>query len=95
VFDGATAEGASLVSALIGRALPAPEAATDALLKRPGWGMRMAYFGIDKADTAEPDYEIGMDLQDNGVARGIRLDYTDFSIKGTLEKLEPLPKPPC
>ncbi|MBL8566590.1 MAG: cell envelope integrity EipB family protein [Hyphomicrobiaceae bacterium] len=95
VFDGATAEGASLVSALIGRALPAPEAATDALLKRPGWAMRMAYFGIDKADTAEPDYEIGMDLQDNGVARGIRLDYTDFSIKGTLEKLEPLAKPPC
>lgn len=95
VFDGATAEGASLVSALIGRALPAPEAAADALLNRPGWAMRMAYFGIDKADTAEPDYEIGMDLQDNGVARGIRLDYSDFSIKGTLEKLEPLAKPPC
>lgn len=95
VFDGATAEGASLVSAVIGRALPAPETASDVLLKRPGWGMRMAYFGIDKADTAEPDYEIGMDLQDNGVARGIRLDYTDFSIKGTLEKLEPLAKPPC
>ncbi len=95
VFDGATAEGASLVSALIGRALPAQEAASDVLLRRPGWAMRMAYFGVDKPDTAEPDYEIGMDLQDNGVARGIRLDYTDFSIKGTLEKLELLQKPPC
>ena len=95
VFDGATAEGASLVSALIGRALPAPDTARDPLLKRPGWTMHMAYFGINKANTAVPDYEIGMELQDNGVARGIRLDYTDFSIKGTLEELELLQKPPC
>lgn len=101
VFDGATPEGAAQVSALIGRALPVPGAAPsstaniDALLTRPGWYMRMAYFGIDKTDSTEPDYEIGMDLQDNGVARGIRLDYSDFSIKGTLEKIEKLAKPPC
>lgn len=97
VFDGATPEGAANVSALIGRALP--PAADDArpYMKRPGWYMRLAYFGIDKKDkdSAEPDYEIGMDLQDNGIARGIKLDYSDFSIKGTLEKVELLPRPAC
>jgi hypothetical protein len=95
VFDGATPEGAANVSALIGR--PLPPAADDAqsFMKRPGWYMRLAYFGADKKDSAEPDYEIGMDLQDNGIARAIRLDYSDFSIKGTLEKVELLPKPAC
>jgi hypothetical protein len=95
VFDGATPEGAANVSALIGRPLPQAAEGAEPFLKRPGWYMRLAYFGIDKKDSTEPDYEIGMDLQDNGIARGIRLDYTDFSIKGTLEKIELLPKPAC
>lgn len=95
VFDGATAEGAANVSALIGRPLPPAADNVDAFMKRPGWYMRLAYFGVDKKDSPEPDYEIGMDLQDNGIARGIRLDYSDFSIKGTLEKVELLPKPAC
>jgi hypothetical protein len=95
VFDGATPEGAANVSALIGRALPPGAEGAEAFMNRPGWHVRMAYYGIDKKDSTEPDYEIGMDLQDNGIARGIRLDYSDFSIKGTLEKVELLPKPAC
>ena len=98
VFDGATPDGAAEVNALIGRKLAAGQPGAEPLLARPGWYMRMAYFNIDKAAAAglgEPDYEIGMELQDNGIARGIKLDYADFSIKGTLEKVELLPKPPC
>jgi len=98
VFDGATPDGAAEVNALIGRKLAAGQAGAEPLLARPGWYMRMAYFNIDKAAAqglGEPDYEIGMELQDNGIARAIKLDYADFSIKGTLEKVELLPKPPC
>lgn len=97
VFDGATPDGAAEVNALIGRKLQAGQPGAEPLLARPGWYMRMAYFNIGKPaqGLGEPDYEIGMELQDNGIARGIKLDYADFSIKGTLEKVELLPKPHC
>lgn len=97
VFDGATADGAAEVNALIGRKLSTGHAGAAPYMDRPGWYMRMAYFNLDKdkSQASEPDYEIGLELQDNGIARAIKLDYADFSIKGTLEKVELLPKPPC
>ncbi len=97
VFDGATADGAAEVNALIGRKLGIGQAGVAPYMDRPGWYMRMAYFNMDKdkSQASEPDYEIGLELQDNGIARAIRLDYADFSIKGTLEKVELLPKPHC
>ena len=94
VFDGATADGAAEVNALIGRKLGTGQAGVEPFMDRPGWYMRMAYFNLDRK-ASEPDYEIGMELQDNGIARAIKLDYADFSIRGTLEKVELLPKPPC
>ncbi|MCK6450515.1 MAG: cell envelope integrity EipB family protein [Alphaproteobacteria bacterium] len=95
VFDGATPEGASDVNALIGRALATGVKGAEPLLDRPGWHMRMAYFSVEKEDSTQPDYEIGLDLQDNGIARALLLDYSEFTLKGTLEKFEPLPKPSC
>ncbi len=95
VFDGATPEGASDVNALIGRALATGTKGADPLLDRPGWHMRMAYFSVEKEDSTQPDYEIGLDLQDNGIARALLLDYSEFTLKGSLEKFEPLPKPSC
>lgn len=94
VFDGATADGAAEVNALVGRKLATGQNGVEPFMDRPGWHMRMAYFNIEKRST-EPDYEIGVDLQDNGIARSIRLDYGEFSLKGTLEKVELLPKPHC
>ena len=95
VFDGATADGAAEVNALIGRKLVTGQPKAEAFMDRPGWHMRMAYFNLGKGKTDEPDYEIGLELQDNGIARALKLDYADFSIKGTLEKVELLPKPAC
>ncbi|MGQ0676887.1 MAG: cell envelope integrity EipB family protein [Rhodospirillales bacterium] len=95
VFDGATADGAAEVNALIGRKLGVGQAGAEPHMDRPGWYMRMAYFNLEKKAGGEPDYEIGLELQDNGIARAIKLDYADFSIKGTLEKVELLPKPAC
>ncbi len=42
-----------------------------------------------------PDYEVDMRLLDNGVARDMVLDYGDFAIKTSLNKIEALPKPKC
>jgi hypothetical protein len=96
VFDGATAEGPVLVSAVIGPKVdPDPEAAKKSpLLNRPGWRVRLAFFPADQK-AEKPDYELGMVLLDNGVSRDMVIDYGDYAIRATLEDIEALPKPGC
>lgn len=96
VFDGATAEAAVLVSAVIGaRVEPDAEAAKKSpLLNRPGWRVRLAFFPADQK-AEKPDYELGMVLLDNGVSRDIVIDYGDYAIRAKLDDIEALPKPGC
>ena len=96
IFDGATVEGAVLVSAVIGAKVePDAEAKKQSpLLDRPGWRVRLAFFPADpKAE--KPDYELGMLLLDNGVSRDMVIDYGDYAIRAKLDDIEALPKPGC
>ena len=96
IFDGATVENAVLVSAVIGPKVdPDPELAKKSpLLNHPGWRVRLAFFPADpKAE--KPDYELGMLLLDNGISRGMVIDYGDYAIRATLDDIEALPKPGC
>lgn len=95
VFDGADAEGTTEISAV----LPAPQddgvGLTDPLVRgHKAWPVRMAFFPTD-SDAAEPEYEMGIRLQPNGVATGMVIDYGDFTVDAILEKIEALPKPRC
>jgi hypothetical protein len=100
LFDGTGTDNTFAVSALIGKTAAAnknkPEAAgiSRALLATPSWPMQMAFFP-DGSDEAEPDYEVGVRYYQNGVADDVLQSFGNFSLKGTLEKLEPLPKPDC
>ena len=96
VFDGATAENAVLVSAVIGpKVEPDAEAAKKSpLLNRPGWRVRLAFFPADQK-AEKPDYELGMLLLDNGVSRDMVIDYGDYAIRAKLDDIEALPKPGC
>jgi hypothetical protein len=104
VFDGATVEGAVLVSAVIGpkiepKVKAEPTAANDPVLddpvlQRPGWRVRLAFFPAD-TKAEKPDYELGMLLLDNGISRDMVIDYGDYTIKAKLNKIEPLGKPHC
>lgn len=96
VFDGATAEGAVLVSAVIGAKVePDADAAKKSpLLNRPGWRIRLAFFPADQK-AEKPDYELGMLLLDNGVSRDMVIDYGDYAIHAKLDDIEALPKPGC
>jgi hypothetical protein len=96
VFDGATAESAVLVSAVIGAKVePDAEAAKKSpLLNRPGWRVRLAFFPADQK-AEKPDYELSMVLLDNGVSRDMVIDYGDYAIRATLDDIEALPKPGC
>jgi hypothetical protein len=96
IFDGATADGAILVSAVIGpKVEPDGEVAKKSpLLNRPGWRVRLAFFSADQK-AEKPEYELGMLLLDNGVSRDMVIDYGDYSIRAKLDDIEPLPKPGC
>ncbi|MEE8560076.1 MAG: DUF1849 family protein, partial [Alphaproteobacteria bacterium] len=64
------------------------------LTSRPSWRMRLAFFPVQSA-APEPDYELGVRLFDNGVAGDLVLDYGDFTLLATLERIEALAKPAC
>jgi EipB-like len=92
LFDGASEDGTFQVSGLIGPQLPpSAEAAASALLKRPGWRMRLAFFPIASQDS-QPSYEVTATLRDNGVAAPLEFDYGEFSVDAKLDRIEVLPK---
>lgn len=98
VFDGATLENASQITAVIGPTVEPAEVKSGGvkspLLMRPSWRVRLAFFPAN-AKSDEPDYELGMRLFDNGVSTDMVLDYTDYVVRAKLDEIEPLPKPNC
>lgn len=58
------------------------------------WRLRVAFFTVG-TDSAEPDFELGIDLQEDGIAQGITFDYRDFSLAGVLRVVERLDRPRC
>lgn len=111
VFDGATEDNASQISAVIGaRVEPtvsndkaaAGSAANkdkDKVVKSPliERPSWRVRLAFFPADTKsdQPDYELGMRLFDNGVSGDMSLDYSDYVIKAKLDEIEPLSKPAC
>src|SRR5579872_2928040 len=61
VFDGATVDGAVLVTAAIGAKVPADpkDPMTNPILQHAGWRVRLAFFPADVTQE-KPDYELGM-----------------------------------
>lgn len=100
VFDGTTVDDATTISAALGPTLKAGEEGPNEhpikspLLDRPSWHMRLAFFPTE-SKSEEPDYELSMRLMDNGVSQDMTLDYGDYVVNATLERIEPLPKPAC
>ena len=102
VFDGSDEEGAADSSAFIGLAtaqdMTFKDGASEAYKALFGnftlWPVRIAFYK-PSAQTGEPDYEMELSLRDTGVADSIMIDYGDFSVLGTLEKLEPIEQPSC
>lgn len=103
IFDGANLDGPLEVNAIIGSPIHPVSGGGVAtgvsgdgqsLMNRPSWRIRMAFFPT-QSQQAEPDYEVEVRLFDNGIANYFLLDYGDFTVNATLEKIEALPKPKC
>lgn len=108
VYDGSeTGEKIYNTLTIIGRAIaPGQKPVTDAGAKIPElagltrWPVTISYFE-KKDEQAEqtgeqtPVYAITFDLYENGVSRGLVLDYNDFTITGELSSLEMKKEKPC
>jgi len=96
VFDGSDDEGSAEVSAFISpRLTDASESALPQELRQNpliagqgAWPVRLAFYP-PTGQNSEPDYEMELVLQENGVARSMVIDYGEFSVAGALVKLEP------
>ena len=93
MFDGSEVEGAASVSAVIGDARR-NTAAGDALLQGTSWPVRLAFFS-SKDTSGPPDYEMSVDMHENGVASSLVLDYGEFSVNVELKTLERVADPTC
>jgi len=103
VFDGTDVSGPFNVTGIFTRLVPANSNASPSLantqvnatlLTAPSWLMQLAFFPLGST-AAEPDYEVGLRYYLNGVSDEMIQSYGDFTLKATLDKLQPLPKPDC
>jgi len=88
-------------TAFIGKPVPAgSDDKIEAPAKEKGlsdlvsWPVSIGYFEAKGGDLT-PSYQIDFRLYANGVSRELLIDYGDFSIHGTLTKLEYLKEDPC
>ena len=59
------------------------------------WPVTIAYFDDATGTDGTPTYRMSFKLYANGVSRDLLMDYGDFSLKGTLVKLDFLPESSC
>ncbi|MCE2510162.1 MAG: DUF1849 family protein [Alphaproteobacteria bacterium] len=98
LYDGTKVDGLYDVNAFIGKPFIAKPAEGEASLGRlageRGWPMRLAYFPFGTGD-AVPEVEISIRLLESGIAERMVFDHGDFTIIGTLERIDWLPQPDC
>jgi hypothetical protein len=94
VFDGSEVEPASLISAVVGKAQNSPPPIEHEAALEKYWPMQLAFFKADQQESV-PDFEMRIDLQANGVARELVIDYGDFTVAMTLKDLELLDAGGC
>ncbi len=63
-------------------------------MDRPWWQVRIAFFPR-AGSTPDPDFELSVDLQDNGIARALVFDYGEIIVSGDLVAVEAYERPDC
>ncbi|MDQ0468327.1 cell envelope integrity EipB family protein [Labrys wisconsinensis] len=104
IYDGSDGgEKVYSTLAVIGKKIPADRPREGAAAGRKEldgvdrWPVTISYFDPTKATAGEqtPVYSIAFDIYANGISGSIRLDYGDFTLKGTMAALDFLPQTAC
>lgn len=93
LFDGSEFEPAGFVSAAIGLEV-VPEGEEEPLISGPYWPVRLAFYGPENK-TESPDYELAVDLHQNGIARRLEIHFKEFAVDVVLQRLERLQPGDC
>ena len=64
------------------------------LSQRPGWKIRLGFYDLQSKDSV-PSYELEILQLDNGVTPSLELEYQDFSLLFTQERLNEVSLPDC
>jgi hypothetical protein len=59
------------------------------------WPLTVSYFEKGKGSDDTPSYTMAFVIYENGIARDLSIDYGDFTIAGSLTKLDLLTPTPC
>ena len=97
-IGGALDDSWYFVSTLIGKRQTAPPEMDLGTLAMPHyWPFRLAYFTPDAPNSidAEPQYEIELNIQENGIIRSYIVDYGDFSVRGRMKDFVLLSEEDC
>lgn len=94
VFDGSTQEKPFEISAFIGRSSVSDEHAREGISPQHVWPMRLAYFNVGAVQPS-PEFEMSLELYENGVAGDMIYDYGALSMNVELQRVELLPSPIC
>ncbi|SMF67100.1 protein of unknown function [Xaviernesmea oryzae] len=99
VFDGSeNGDQALLTTTVIGKQQEPQKDDADAdkageFSRTPFWPVTIAYFNEAAQGDPMPVYNMSFKLYENGITRDLTMDYGDFTLTGTLSKLEMLAKP--
>ena len=79
------------------KTLPQSDTKLDkALTGGAGWVMRLAVFPNNSDDNqTTSDYEMTMNMLENGVIKDMTVDYHNFSVTQKLVAIEPLKEDKC
>ncbi len=102
VFDGSDTDGAYQVSGFVLKPISEPERKriwprgvdTD-MARKPGWRTQVAIFPLANKEESSSEYEMDMNLLENGVVTDMSIKYNDFSITQTLKALSAHERPKC
>jgi EipB-like len=94
VFDGAGFDSLTQITSAIGQPQMVEPLADERRGERRAWPVSMAYYEAHTRSDV-PQFEAAFLLGDNGVLRELALDYGEFRLNATLEKLELLERPDC
>jgi hypothetical protein len=96
VFDGSDGEKSMQVISFFGPKGAASQGVPKPLQGLAVWPVSVSYYGLGPAGTNEtPDYQVQMQLYDNGVSGDLTLDYGDFALEARLTRLDLIDPPTC
>ncbi len=102
VYEGTDGENPYRVISLIGKKKVSDENSTDASLKDaaplksvPSWAITTSYYTAGDKQADQPLYQSHYNMYENGVSTDLKFDYGNYTLKGTLKKLELFPMTPC